>query len=237
LLIDEADARHITDMYDAGIRSVDASVGVFLAYLKTLGLYDESLIVVTSDHGEELGERGRHGWHSHALFDEQIRVPLMVKLPRAKLRGTRVAAQVRLIDILPTILDVLGLNLSASFEGSSLLGLARGARESSTRLAVSERDVTDSVLPAILRSLDWKYENRAQESQALLFDLRADPGENTNVLSQNEDVALKMKLELEAIVGSRPMPVGPSSTFEGLSDSLTEQLRSLGYLTETLEDR
>ena len=68
-------------------------------------MYDNSLIVFTSDHGEELGERSKMGWHSHALWDEQIRVPLIIKFPNGEFAGTRVAPQVRSIDILPTTLD------------------------------------------------------------------------------------------------------------------------------------
>ncbi|MCU0663411.1 MAG: sulfatase-like hydrolase/transferase [Myxococcota bacterium] len=237
LPIDTADARHITNMYDAGIRSVDASLGSLLAHLRKLGVYESSLIIVTSDHGEELGERGRYGWHSHALFDEQIKVPWIVKLPDAQLAGTRVASQVRSIDILPTLLEILGAATPSHLEGRSALGLAHGEIEAHGRLAVSERDVTEAVLPAVIRGLLWKYENRSQESRTLLYDLGIDPGETTDVLSSYPQIAGELKAALEVQIKGQQAPLQASAVKEDWPESLTKQLRSLGYLGETLEEK
>lgn len=192
---------------------------------------------MTSDHGEELGERDRYGWHSHALFDEQIRVPFIVKLPNSALAGKRVESQVRSIDILPTMLEVLGVRIPSELEGRSALGLAHGEIEIPARLAVSERDVTDAVLPAVIRGLEWKYENRSQQSRTLLFDLSIDPGETMDVLSNNPQIAQEMKQALEAAVSSKQAPVQSGAAEEVLPESLTKQLRSLGYLSEALEKK
>ena len=85
--VDDRDRRHVESLYDAEIRSMDRAFGVLVALLKERGLYDPAVIVVTSDHGEEFGEHGRMGWHSHTLFEELLRVPLLVKLPGSARAG------------------------------------------------------------------------------------------------------------------------------------------------------
>ena len=95
--------------YDEGIAHVDAEIGRLLDLLRKSGLYDEALVVVTSDHGESLLDHGV--WVGHGLFltDDEIRVPLLVKLPGNLHAGTRVDRMVRLIDVAPTIVGVVGV--------------------------------------------------------------------------------------------------------------------------------
>jgi arylsulfatase A-like enzyme len=94
------DLEHIIGTYDAEPRSVDNALKVFFAELELRGLYDRTMIVITSDHGEEFGEHGSVGWHSHALFDELLRVPLIVKYPESRHAGVVVETQVR-VSTLP----------------------------------------------------------------------------------------------------------------------------------------
>ena len=96
----ERDFEYIVNSYNAEIRSADDAVGQFVEYLKATGLYDNTLIVLTSDHGEEFGERGSVGRHGHTLHDELLHVPLIIKLPGSRLAGSQVDEQVRGIDIL-----------------------------------------------------------------------------------------------------------------------------------------
>ena len=107
LQIDDSDLGHIINAYDAEIRSMDFGLGILVEALRQRGIYDDTLIVFTSDHGEEFGEHGVVGWHSHSLYDELLRIPLIIKLPQSRSGGERVAAQVRGIDIPPTILSVI----------------------------------------------------------------------------------------------------------------------------------
>ena len=86
--VDDRDRQHIVDTYDAEIRSMDRAFGTLVALLKERKLYDAALVIVTSDHGEEFGEHGQMGWHSHTLYDELLRVPLLVKLPKSRRAGS-----------------------------------------------------------------------------------------------------------------------------------------------------
>jgi len=156
LQIDEADARHIVNVYDAGIRSVDDAFGKLMAHLRSTQLLDRTLIVFTSDHGEEFGEHGQTGRHSHTLYDELLKVPLIVRMPGARFASTVVEHQVRGIDILPTVVDVLGLESLAQFEGSSLRGLMARKKKDDERVAVSQLDTTNEKPLSAIRSATRK---------------------------------------------------------------------------------
>src|SRR6185436_20860094 len=98
--------------------------GRILDTLATHGLTERTLIVVTADHGEELSDHGAYG-HGHALYQEQLHVPLIVRFPHARFRG-QVARQVRAFDVMPTILDTLGIAPPAGLDAVSLAPLLRG---------------------------------------------------------------------------------------------------------------
>lgn len=119
--LDAADQRYLVDLYDATIRVADDAVAELWRTLEERGLADDTLLVITSDHGEEFFEHGNRG-HKMTLFDETVRVPLLVVLPKA-LRGAQpraVDVQVSLSDIMPTILDVTGIDAPETVFGRSL---------------------------------------------------------------------------------------------------------------------
>lgn len=116
---DPAEADALRALYAGEVAHVDAELGRFFAGLEEAGLYDEALIVVTADHGEELGDRGGW-WHGTTLHDEQVRVPLLVKLPGQERAGTRIPWQVRQIDIAPTLVDSAGFGPEPSWQGVAI---------------------------------------------------------------------------------------------------------------------
>ena len=118
--IDERDLDHIKAAYDAEIRSVDEAFGELLRGLEALGLAGNTLVVFTSDHGEEFGEHGVVGWHSHTLYDELLSVPLLIRFPDGLAAGQTVEAQVRLLDLAPTITSAAGIEAPSTFEGVDL---------------------------------------------------------------------------------------------------------------------
>lgn len=218
--IDDADRAHIIAAYDAEIRSVDDAFGRLVDFLRERGLYDDTIIVFTSDHGEELGEHGFMGWHSHTLFDELLRVPLLVKLPGTLYAGTSAIDPVREIDIAPTILAELGLDAPDAFEGTSLLGVLDGTG-SVPPFAVSRKDVVVSDDFASVRTAEWKW------FRGQLFDLANDPGETRNVAEEHPDVAAALSRTLAELVAARPRP----EPHEVRPDpELLKKLRSLGYI-------
>jgi len=225
LEIGDADRAHIVAAYDAEIRSMDEAFGALVAVLEERGLMDDTVVVVTSDHGEELGERGMMGWHSHALWDEQLLVPLIVRLPGERFAGARIGAQVRGIDVMPTALDLLGIAPPPSAEGRTVMPLVIEAPDA-PRPAVSQRDVREDPLPASLRAGGRKLHRRGGDEPLLLFDLAADPGEARDLAEEAKDEAARAGARLDALIGARP--AAPASQPVAFDAQLLGQLGALG---------
>lgn len=218
LAVDEADLAHIVAAYDAEIRSMDDGFAALVRSLRELGLWDRTLVVFTSDHGEELGERGKVGWHSHSLYDEQLRVPLILKLPRDAFAGHRVERQVRSLDIAPTVLAVLGIPPPAQFRGIDLTAFLRG-EPVPPLVAVSRRDLAARDLTSV-RTEEWKLQ------PGRLFHLAGDPEEQWSILHPGAEAELQAALAAE--LAARPS-VPPAEQVMPPGSTLAE-LKALGYV-------
>lgn len=218
--LEAGDLAHIISTYDAELRSVDAAFGRFIDFLRDEGLYDDAIIVLTSDHGEEFGEHGFVGWHSHTLFDELLRVPLIVKLPGMEHAGASVDSQVRGIDIAPTILDTLEVDVPTSFEGTSLRGPLTGSAEV-PEYAVSRKDLPVSEDFASIRTPEWKW------FPGHLYHIAKDALETKNAAKTHEPVAAALKTKLDELRSDRPTP--PPNVVKP-DEELLEKLRALGYI-------
>jgi len=197
--------------YDGAVSYADALVGQVLDGLRERNLYDPSLIVLLSDHGEGLGDHGEEE-HGVFLYDEATRVPLVVKLPGGQRAGTRVKESVQHLDVLPTLLEHAGAAPAQGLEGRSLLPLLKGRRDS-----LGERGIyAEALYPRYhfgwseLYSLtDGRYRFiRAPTPE--LYDLRQDPRERNNLVSSRASTAAAMRRALEArVTGTidRPSPV------------------------------
>lgn len=227
--IDEADLDHIRATYDAEIRSMDEAFGALIRGLTERGLLDRTLVVLTSDHGEEFGEHGMVGWHSHTLYEELLKVPLVVRPPLAGSDGsrpsvldTRIDSRVRSIDIAPTVLEILGLPPHPSFDGRSLVALALGDEEerSEDRVSIAYWDDRDGAIHQSITARHFKLHKQE------LYDLEADPGERVDLSAERPELAARMLTRLEDIVLSRQAT--ESEAIE-LDEETEKQLRALGY--------
>jgi arylsulfatase A-like enzyme len=162
------DLQHVLALYDGEIAFTDSYIGRLFELLKRLGIYENSIIVVTSDHGDEFFEHGCKG-HRNNLFDETLCVPLIIKFPHGNLRpdlgprlplGTRIAEQVSIVDIVPTFLDCLGIDPGMTFDGRSLMPLLlTAAADARTARPRFERYVFAELYKAMqcLRTNRYKY--------------------------------------------------------------------------------
>ena len=208
------------DPYLAAIAYEDAQIARVIEYLDRRGLLDESLIVVTGDHGESLGE---HGEESHGIFvyDEALRVPLIVRGPG--IEPGRVSAAVRLIDVMPTVLDFLGLPIP-SMQGVSLTRLMSGAEEK-PREIYSESRYPERFGWAPLRALRVGRLKVIEAPRPELFDVVADPREQRNLYDSNRRDAAVLLDWLRAMHG-KPESVASVP----IDRAQATRLASLGYV-------
>lgn len=183
-------------LYDGEIAYADSALAKFVAYLKSSNRYDSSLIIVVGDHGEGLGEH-HEDTHGIFLYDSTTHVPLIVKLPTAKLPGQNVAgkvidAQVRTIDILPTVLDLLNVPMPARLDGESLRPYFV-APEQPSRTAFGETDYPLRFGWAPLRSVRAEGFKLIEAPRPEMYDLRADPKELRNTYEPSDATVQKFR--------------------------------------------
>lgn len=226
-----ADIDYLKYCYDSEIRYTDGFVGKVIDRLKKHKIYENTLIIFVSDHGEEFVERGFQG-HGTTLYNEQIRVPLLFKFPgsREESRDKVSAVPVSLIDAAPTAAGILGIDTLPGMQGKNVF--ARSLKENKGRPVFSEVDKTqfgerrDKVC---IISGSWKLIYNLDSGGYELYDLGSDPGEQEDRSLVEKDVFANLKKQLSAwIVFNR------EGAKKGKKVRLTEEerkkLESLGYI-------
>lgn len=189
----EADWDHIRALYDGEIAFTDVAIGRLLEGLEERGLRENTLIVLLSDHGEEFFDH-KGFEHGHTLYDELIKLPLMFSLPGVIPEDVRVSRQVRLLDVLPTILDIMDITQAPHMEGSSLRPLMMGesdvvdasAAMLPQRFAYSESMLYGTEKKSVT-AYPWKLVYDTVSGEQMLFNLAHDPGEHENLLEQQSE--------------------------------------------------
>ena len=234
---DRDDILHLEELYDAGIRQTDTEIGRFLNYLEEIGRADDTLVVVTSDHGEEFMEHGRMD-HFLTVFQEVLHVPLLMRGPGVP-AGERFDTPVSLVDIAPTLLSMAGLAPPRDLDGVDLSQLWRedGNLELEGRILYGEASgglVHDRWLRGVypiyrsVRRGNLKLVERVlgDEAEYELYDLAQDPSETTDLsLQQPDDYA-----ELRALLDERAEIAAPAGSAVEMQPDEIEQLRALGYV-------
>ncbi len=202
-------------LYDGEIAYADSALATFVAYLKTHGLYDNSLVIAVGDHGEGLGQ---HGEDTHGLFlyDSTTHVPLIVKLPAGKSAGKVVEAQVRTTDILPTVLNVVGTPAPEALNGKSLMPYC-GITGEPGRIAFGETDYPLRFGWAAIRSVRSDGHKFIEAPKPELYDLLSDPGELKNIYAPENEAA---KNDRALLAELHPQP---PSTLPDPKDKIEEQ--------------
>lgn len=190
--------QRVLSLYDGEIAFADEEIGHFFDRLKRHGLYDDALIVVLSDHGEEFGDHGSSG-HGRTLFEEQLRVPLIVRLPGGRGAGTRIESPVRIVDLLPTVSDLLGIGTPEGLDGSSFEGRLRPASSAAyDPVLVSELDLDGRAVRGLYRPPFKLILQTLPEAEAgvWLYDLSSDARERRNLAGSNASVVDTLRDEI-----------------------------------------
>jgi len=220
------DVQHLVALYDRGIAYVDYWLGELIDGLRERGLYDEAIVVLASDHGEEFLEHGRLE-HSFSYYEEMLRVPLIVRVPGEGL-GVVVEETVGLVDVLPSLLDWLELPAPEGLQGRSLR-LDTTRAEAPAREYVGEASFRKGDLA--LRGPGWKYIRSAQGSEEL-YDLVADPIERTNRCAQQPVDCDRHRLRLAERIAEHRARAESLAKPEpaSIDDATLQDLKALGYV-------
>ncbi len=233
------DVEEISAAYDAGIRSVDAQLAELFGYLREIGVYDNSLIIITSDHGESLYDRGIYFGHGFTLHDEEVHVPLLIRLPGGREKGRR-AEFVEHVDLLPLILDETGIDSDLELPGRNPL------TDSDPDSRPMVRGETSHTGSRYVRSENWKViapTNRAWERKQKRFKgivdrfetgwqvyhLTEDDDESENLFGREERFPPEVRRLIQVLRESGEPGLASGETTE-LDEELAGALRALGYI-------
>jgi arylsulfatase A-like enzyme/Flp pilus assembly protein TadD len=215
-------------LYHAEIRRVDHHVGLVLDEIERLGLREHTIVVLTADHGEGLGEHGEPT-HSFFVYDSTMRVPLLFWGADLVPRGARVASLVRLVDVPLTILDLLGLPPLEQAQGRSLLPLFEDPAADLELTAYGE-----SIEPALafgssvlrfVRVGSWKYLHKLEPE---LYDLASDPHELRNLAAERPETVERLRARLNQLVAEAPSK--PADAQVAMDTQRLAELQALGYV-------
>ena len=218
------------DPYDGEIAYMDRYVGAVLERLKENGILERTIIVVAGDHGEGLGDKVELG-HGIFLYEETLRVPLILHNPAVFPRAQVIESQVRLVDVAPTILEIIGLkDEAAGMTGQSLVSWIRGKSrkdlDSLVETFYPRENFGWSELIGLV-SGRWKY---IQSPRPELYDVKNDPGERKDLVASSAGKAGELKKMLEQELLSSSAGTRTAGERTGVRPEDQERLRSLGYL-------
>ena len=221
---------HLIALYDGEIRFTDGVVGEVVDAINRAGIGAETLLIVTADHGDEFFEHGNKG-HGTTLYDEVLRVPLLVHWPEGVVAGRVVEDPVSLADLAPTIYELLGVAAPPGLEGQSLVPLLLGERDQSRLVYAHLHTPKRPLIWAMARQGKQKYLQDLNAPRAALYELDVDPGEQRNRVHEATSQALATPLLVWLGQQWGAYRVLPSDERHIVIDSQSiEKLRALGYV-------
>ncbi len=217
-------------LYDGEIAYVDSLIGQVLESLREKGILDKTIIVIAADHGESLGEHGE-SFHAFFIYDATVSVPLILRLPASSMKAKAIDAQVENVDIMPTLLELLGIAVPDEVQGRSLVPLLAGSRAGADRMAYSE-----SYYPRYhygwseLKSLRTARYQYIQAPRPELYDIVRDPMERNSIYGQSGSEAERFIKEMKRIEERSRARGDESNAPLQPDDDTLEKLKALGYV-------
>ena len=222
---------HFVELYQKALRYLDDQIGRLLEHVKALGHDSNTVIIAVSDHGEEFMDHGRWGHWESNLYDEIVKVPLIIRMPR-QAEGEVIERQVRLLDLMPTILDLGDCPQPPGVEGTSLtpLWLSIGSPYEAAESISEMRRPPWHRIAVRTESFKYIWDNKRPD-QPELYDLRHDPGETENVLEEHREVADRLQACVDVhLQRARETEFAGEGMELELDKETVERLRALGYI-------
>ncbi len=218
--------------YELEIAFADKQLGRFFDELKKMGMWDDTMIIVSGDHGESLGEHHEQ-FHGIFVYQATMHVPLIVRLPGAK-RGIHVSDQASVLDIFPTVLDALHLPLPDNIQGFSLTKSLTGRGRIPARTPYLESIYANASYGwaevSAIRTPHWKYISLPSPE---LYDMDSDPNESVNLVNRDTAQAEEVRGELTDLRGRLESLQRTDNEAVALDDEMRDRLLSLGYIAGT----
>lgn len=220
------------DAYQGEIAFADAQIGRVVRFLRERDLYDRTVFVVIGDHGESLNDHGEEG-HGFFVYESVVRVPMVVRAPYSMMKGRRVADPVRSVDVMPTVLDLLGVPkpAGAAIDGQTITPLMTGARSELGLEAYAE-----AVYPlhhfgwSDLRALRQGRYKLIAAPRPELFDLQDDPAERTNLFATRKALGDRMLARLQEMEAHFKTSAQVKSNAPEIDPEAKARLAALGYV-------
>ncbi|MHC4439617.1 MAG: sulfatase-like hydrolase/transferase, partial [Planctomycetota bacterium] len=221
------------DGYAGEIAYTDHCIGQVIDKLRELGLYDSTMIIITSDHGEMLGQHGE-GFHGYFIYQPAIRVPLIFKLPRLS-KHKRITSTVGLVDIVPTVCSVLGIDLSTPVQGRDLSPCFNSdwLPPSGRYLFCQSLEPTKYNANSLLGVVTDRYKY-IKTTRSELYDLADDPDELNNITVEQADRSQTMEKKLLQILQETARDEEDGK--EHMDNQTRERLESLGYIGGSVDE-
>lgn len=214
--------------YAAGIHAADRRVGDFIRALRASGLWDEQLVVLTSDHGEELFDHG--SWdHGFSLHEHQLHVPFMVRFPESRHAGTRIEDLIRLVDLMPTLIDLTRATGPSDMTGHDIQPLVESRdRQRKPCFAFA---TSDKGHPGDTSIFDGRYKliSDMTNLRFKLYDIENDPGELNEISADNQEIVQSLVLRLREEASKVEQGTSSTDTPGKIPPEQLERLRELGY--------
>jgi arylsulfatase A-like enzyme len=233
--MDKRDLDHVIALYDGEIAWTDMFIGKIRDALEKAGVLENTVIVVTSDHGTEFFEHGDKG-HRKTLYDEVIRTPLIVRYPARLPQHARVSEQSRIIDVGPTLLDLARLTVPNNVLGESLVPAIEKPGTVRHRRAMSELMSVGRNMRSV-RTAQWKFVDDMGRDTFYYFDLKNDPHEEHRLTDATSDACKKLQAiyleetsNIESFVASHKDVCVDTNAQSQPPKEVTEHLRGLGYV-------
>jgi len=215
-------------MYRAEIASVDEGLGRFFAWIESTGRAEELVVVVTADHGEEFWDHGNFE-HGHTLYEEVVHVPLLVRAP-GRSWPPEVRGRVSLIDVMPTLLELLGVEGRGAFQGRSFAPTPEGTLPGGERYRLSGAMLYGNEWVAVSGDR-WKLALCLDTKREALFDLQEDPRERRDLFQADPERAARAAEPLRAWLREQtPAAPSPEGKSVNMEEEVIGKLRALGYL-------
>lgn len=239
----------LDELYSGEVSYTDEHVGRLLDSLRERGILEKSLVILTSDHGEAMNEHWEKWNHGQSTYETTVRTPLIIRQPGGRGGGTRVGVLASNIDVVPTVLDRLGVACPVRVEGVSLAPLLDGGKGRVRNTVFSEatkpwsaEEESDGVWwnarkCRSIRTEGWKYIYQPVSGASELYEISADPEEERNLLVDPSEASLKRAADLRRRLETWAASAAPLPSQMDDSLETAEKLRHIGYTADDSDDR